>query len=272
MTKVLVLGATGLVGNAIVNELKQEYMLYTTYCNNEPFEKDNSYRIDIDEINDIVTLINDIKPHIVISCLRGDFEKQLVFHTVVAQQLKRYNGKLYYCSTTNVFDYSFDKVYTEYDKPKAKSEYGKFKIKCEDALIDILGEDVCILRLPQVMSTNGGRLKQMKTDLDENIKMKVYPNLMFNTVTDIIIAKKVSYIISNNLKGVFHITSSDTIDHKTFYSELAKRLGYKDINFDEDENVKGYFALQSVRENEYKPRIEITNMQVIEYLGREFHK
>ncbi|WDV46621.1 sugar nucleotide-binding protein [Clostridiaceae bacterium M8S5] len=272
MEKVLVLGASGLIGKAIVNELKykKEYLIYTTYYHNKPKKTDNCYKMDVNNLNYIVTLLDDIKPHIVISCLRGDFKKQLTFHTTVAKQLKKSKGKLYYCSTANVFDDSLTKPYTEYDRVKAKSEYGRFKIECEKVIMDILGDDALILRFPQVMSKNGGRMDQIVKALKNNEKIKVFPNLIFNTVTDIIIAKKLSYIITNKLKGIFHITASDTINHSAFYKELAERLGYKYDNIEEDMNVAGCFALHSVREDDYNPRIEITNTQVIDYLCENF--
>jgi len=84
--------------------------------------------------------LNTLKPEIVISCLRGNYDEQLILHTEISKYLKKSNGRLYFCSTTNVFDNDLSKPHYEDNMPSSCTEYGQFKIECEKRIIDILNE------------------------------------------------------------------------------------------------------------------------------------
>lgn len=106
--------------------------------------------MNIDDIDNLSSLLNSIKPHSIISCLRGDFDKQLILQTKVAEYLKYNNGRLYFCSTTNVFDNDLSMPHYENDLPNSNSDYGRFKIECENRITEILQDSAHILKLPQV--------------------------------------------------------------------------------------------------------------------------
>lgn len=55
--------------------------------------------LSIGEIYRINKLIDEINPSYIISCLRGHFEGQLVFHKVLASYLRNTNLNLIFCST-----------------------------------------------------------------------------------------------------------------------------------------------------------------------------
>ncbi|WP_426350573.1 sugar nucleotide-binding protein [Alloiococcus sp. CFN-8] len=269
MTKALVLGGSGLVGSAVINEMnKYNYFeVYSTYFKN-PILLDTvrNFKLDIEDLVNINTILNDIKPNIVVSSLRGDFNKQLIAHEKIAKFLKATGGSLYFFSTTNVFDNDYSRPHYEEDLPNAQSEYGQYKLECEKKILDILGDNACILRIPQVWSKNSPRMKELLHSLNYNKKIIVYPKLFLNTNTDVMIARQLCYIINNDLKGIFHLASEEEVNYKNFYLELISRLGFKNVTVEDDFEVEGYFTLLSKRNNNFPEQLRFTYKSVIDYL------
>jgi len=269
MENVLVLGGSGLIGKAIINELnnKSEFEIYATYFQSlPPLGLERSIKVDVDNLEDISNMLKKVKPQSVISCLRGNFNSQLNFHKKVAEYLKENNGKLYFFSTTNVFDNDLSKPHYEDESPNSCTDYGRYKLACEESMRDILNDNACILRIPQVWGKNSPRMKELLHATNNNGKITVYPKLYINTNTDVFIAKQLCYIIEHKLSGIFHLAAEDVVGFKEFYNELIKRLGLSNVDILESNEEQGTFALLSKRSNEFPSELRTKNKSVIEYL------
>lgn len=269
MHKVLVLGGSGLVGESIINEMNRcdEFQVYATYFQNPILlNKDRSFKLNIEDLDGINSILNNIKPQSVVSCLRGDYNKQLILHTEIASYLKESGGRLYFFSTTNIFDNDFSRPHNEDDLPNSQTNYGQYKIECENKMIEILHDNACILRLPQVWGKNSPRIRKLLNSLNSNKEIIVYPKLFHNTNTDVMIARQLCHIIDNNLKGIFHLVSEDVVNHKDFYYELITRLGFNNAKLEENFEEEGFFALVSKRNDEFPKHLRLTNKSVINYL------
>lgn len=269
MNKVLVLGGSGLVGKAIVSEMNknEEFQVFTTYFESPmPLDQDKSFKLNIEDTTNIISILNILKPQIVISCLRGDYYKQLILHTKIAKHLEEFDGKLYFFSTANVFDNDLSKPHYEDDQTNSRTDYGQYKIACEKRMLEILHDNACILRLPQVWGKDSPRMKHLLNSLLNNEEVVVYPKLYFNTNTDIVIAKQLCYIIEHKLKGIFHLAAKDVVNQKDFYNELIMGLGFNNVSIQENFEEEGCFALLSKRDNELPERLSFTNKSVIGYL------
>jgi len=269
MSKILILGGSGLVGTAVINEMNEynQFDVYSTYFRNPALlNQDKSLKLNIQDEDNISSILNTLKPQIIISCLRGDFNRQLILHVKTAEYLKKNGGSLYFFSTTNVFDNDLSKPYYEDDLPNTHSDYGQYKIECEKKISEILHNNACILRIPQVWSKSSPRMKELLNSLHSNKDIIVYPKLYHNTNTDVMIARQLCYIINNNLKGTFHLASEDIINHKDFYKELITGLGFRNARIEENYEEEGYFALLSKRINEFPKQLRFNNKSVINYL------
>lgn len=123
MQKMLILGANGLVGKALIDEFKNDFDLYGTYASSVPsLPVDKQYKLDIHQIDNLKEMLRTLKPVIVISCLRGEFDQQLRFHEALAMELTNTSSRMYYFSTTNVFDGDFSKPHMETDLPISNSD------------------------------------------------------------------------------------------------------------------------------------------------------
>jgi len=233
MKRVLILGASGLVGKALSKELNKKYDVYGTYSSNK-IDSINPIYYDIRKVYEIADILNNVKPTKIVYCLRGDFDTQIELLNELIKYLLPISGKLYFCSTGNVFDGDPTKAHLKSHEPIAESDYGKFKIECEKILRKGLNDNGIILRLPMIWGKDSPRLNSILTALKVNEKVDVYTNLYLNNNTDEMLAKQICYVIENDLKGIFHLGSSEVINHYEFVKKFIINLGYKNVKFNEE--------------------------------------
>jgi len=267
-TRILILGASGFIGNAIYKELCSYFRTFGTYStSNKLFEKNQhffQYNIEEDDIFDI---LNAVKPTIIISALRGDFASQIVAHQHISEYLLQTKSKLIFLSSANVFDaYSKYPSY-EYDKTLSNSVYGHFKIKIENMLLRLPKMKVAILRLPMVFGPFSPRVDEIKLLLKERLPIEVFPNLVMNVTSDHKLTQQIHYIINRNKYGIFHLGSSDLVHHDDFIDEIIKTLGdfkpiFKHVYTTNDER---YLAVLP-KENKLPKHLKIKSSEILEEL------
>ena len=225
--RILILGASGFIGEALYKELCSYFRTYGTYrTDNYSFDKNKHYfQYDIEE-DDIFEILDSIKPTIIISALRGNFSAQVIAHAHISEYLVVNNAKLIFLSSANVFD-SYSKFPSyELDKTLSHSMYGHFKIKIENMLLRLPKKHVAIIRLPMVFGTQSTRIKEIKAFLQEGLPIEVFPNLIINVTTDTKVTQQIHYIINRNKSGVFHLGSRDLVHHDDFIKEIIETLGH----------------------------------------------
>ena len=134
--RILILGASGFIGNAIYKELCSYFRTFGTYnTNNKALENNQHFfQYNIEE-DDVFEILNTIKPTVIISSLRGNFSAQIIAHQHISEYILQNKARLIFLSSANVFDaYSKFPSY-EYDKTLSNSVYGHFKIKIENMLL-----------------------------------------------------------------------------------------------------------------------------------------
>lgn len=224
--KILILGASGFIGNAIYKELCNYFNTYGTYFTaRKGFEKNKqflSYNLLED---DVFEILEKVQPDIIISALRGNFTAQVIAHQHLVEYITKTNCKLYFISSANVFDaYSKYPSY-EYDKTLSESIYGRLKIKIENMLLRIPKEKMGILRVPMVFGNGSPRIKEMKASIEANEPVEVFPNLVINVTHDSKLTQQIHYLISKNKTGIYHLGSNDLVHHEEFIQEILKRVG-----------------------------------------------
>ena len=167
MERILILGGSGFIGNAIYKELCSYFDTHATYFSENDFYDSNQqfHQYDL-ETENIEVLLEALKPNIIISAIRGDFDAQIAAHFSVINYILRTNSKLIFISSANVFDAFTNFPSYEYDKTLSQSIYGRFKIKIENALLRLPNHNYNILRLPMVFGQGSPRIKEIKTLID----------------------------------------------------------------------------------------------------------
>ena len=267
MDRILILGASGLIGEALANELSKKYEVYGTYNSNK-ITSINSIYFNISEVYKLIDILNKVKPLKIVYCLRGDFNCQIEVLDELVKYLNLIKGTLYFCSTANVFDGDTSIPHLKNHEPIAESDYGKFKIECEKILKKGLGDNSIIFRLPMIWGKNSPRLNILVTALNNNEKIDIYTNLYLNNNTDVMLAKQISYIIENDLKGIFHLGSNEVINYYEFIKKIISNIGYNYTNFNEQElsAEKHYFAVLPTA-NDLPKEFNFSNEDLICYLS-----
>lgn len=151
MERILILGASGFIGNALYKELCSYFDTHGTYFTENSSLENNQHFHHFDlETENVEILLENIKPTIIISALHGNFSAQIATHFSIINYILRNNTKLLFISSSNVFDAFTNFPSYEYDKTLSQSIYGRFKIKIENALLRLPNNKYNILRLPMV--------------------------------------------------------------------------------------------------------------------------
>jgi len=223
--RILILGASGFLGNAIYKELCAYFKTFGTYNrSNSQLEKNNHFfQFNLEE-DDVYEILDIVKPTIIISALRGDLSKQVIVHQHLAEYVFSNKVKLLFLSSANVFDaYSKYPSY-ETDKTLSHSIFGHFKIKIENMLLRMPKNQVAILRMPMVFGSNSPRIQRIIQLIKENESVEVFPNLIMNVITDSKVTQQIHYIINRNKSGIFHLGSSDLVHHDEFIRDIVNAL------------------------------------------------
>ncbi|WP_133758231.1 sugar nucleotide-binding protein [Gelidibacter sediminis] len=230
--RILILGASGFIGNALYKELCSYFSTFGTYhVTNPAFELNKhffQYRVEED---DIFEILEAVKPSIIISCLRGDFHAQVIAHRHMAEYVVAHDCKILFLSSANVFDaYSKFPSYED-DKTLSGSIYGHFKIKIENMLMRLPKKKVVIVRLPMIFGTQSPRVKVLKQHIADKTAIEVFPNLIMNVTTDFKLTQQIHYIINRNKHGIFHLGSSDLVHHDDFIMEMVTLITSENVHF-----------------------------------------
>lgn len=266
MTKrILILGATGTVGSAVFGQLscEKEQKIFGTYFSAAPKNPESMIRFSVEASEDIFFVLKQSCPDIVISSLRGDFDKQLITHENIARYLNANNGKIIYLSTVNVFDGDCDRPHYETDTRISVSDYGQFKIQCEDLLRNQLGDRAVLIRIPFVWGKDSPRTQAVR-DGCENGQLNVFTDFFSNHVSDMQIAQVIQWIISEDKDGTFHIGTSDVTEYRYFIEQLITAADMKRPELVFRRN-SGVMALLSSR-NDIPDRLKWDSGRLIRYL------
>jgi dTDP-4-dehydrorhamnose reductase len=224
--RILILGASGFIGNALYKELCGYFRTFGTYnTTSKSFENNRHFFQYSMEKDDVFDILQKVKPTIIISALRGDFASQVVVHQHISEYLLRFDSKLIFLSSANVFDaYSKYPSY-EFDKTLSHSVYGHFKIKIENMLLRLPKKHIVIVRLPMVFGVSSPRVNELKLFLKEQLPIEIFPNLVMNVTSDYQLVQQIHYMINRRKRGIFHLGSTDLVHHDEFISDMITSLG-----------------------------------------------
>ncbi|MDF4204616.1 sugar nucleotide-binding protein [Maribacter sp. SA7] len=224
--KILILGGSGFIGNAIYKELCNYFDTYGTYCHAANTFSANKQFVHYNlEEDDIVEVLEEVKPQVIVSALRGNFAALVIAHNHISEYILKEDCKIYFISSANVFDaYSKYPSY-EMDKTLSESVYGRLKIKIENMLLRLPKNKMAILRVPMVFGNGSPRVKDMKKAIIENEPVEVFPNLILNVTNDDKLTQQIHYLINRNKTGIYHLGSNNLTHHEDFIKEILERVG-----------------------------------------------
>lgn len=227
MKSILILGGSGFIGNCLYKKLAPYYNIYATYNtaknynNNQHFFYFNLEKGGLDEI------LKQVKPKLIISALKGEFDAQLETHNFLIKIIKKSNCRIMFLSSANVFDSFVHYPSYEYDKTFSESVFGRLKIKIENQLMRLSPGKYVIARLPMIFGLNAPRTLQIDQAIKKNKAIEVFPNSIINVNSDVRLSQQIHYLINHKKTGLFHLGSTDLISHFDFVKKIIERRHQK---------------------------------------------
>ncbi len=265
MKRILIIGASGFIGNALYKEFNSYFDTYGTYRTDNAFFEKNQKFFQYDmELEDISILLDNLKPTIIISALRGNFNAQLDAHQRIINWIQKHRCRLIFISSANVFDSFSNYPSYEYDKTLSDSIFGRLKIKIENALMRLPTNKYVIARVPMVFGATTPRVQEIKTLHDLKASIEVFPNVIINATSISKLTQQLHYIINRSKKGVYHLGSIDLIYHLDLIKEICDILELDDPVFKQvyDSNNDRYLAVLP-KDNKLPKNLQITTQEVI---------
>lgn len=265
---ILIIGASGFIGEAIYKELCPYFRTFGTYrTDNYAYDKNRHYfQYDVEE-DDIYEILETVKPTVIISALRGNFSAQVIAHNHITDYILTTKARLLFLSSANVFDgYSKYPSY-ELDKTLSHSMYGHFKIKIENMLLRLPKKQIAILRLPMVFGNQSPRIKEIKAFLKEKLPIEIFPNLIINVTTDSKVTQQIHYIINQQKHGIFHLGSNDLVHHDDFIKEISETLNIAKPLFKQvfTTNDDRYLAVLP-KYNKLPKHLQLNSQEILKFL------
>jgi len=227
LKSILILGGSGFIGNSLYKELAPYFNTFATFNTAKGYQQNQHfYHYNIEQ-GGLEAILKDVKPKLIISSLRGDFNAQLETHEFLINLIKKSDCRLLFLSSANVFD-SFEHYPSyEYDKTLSESIYGRFKIKIENQLMRLSPAKYIIARLPMVFGMNAPRTLEIDEAVRQDKRIEVFPNSIINVNSDRRLCQQIHYLINQKKTGLFHLGSTDLISHFDFIKKVVEKRHHK---------------------------------------------
>ncbi|MDA9235948.1 NAD(P)-dependent oxidoreductase [bacterium] len=237
--KILVLGGNGLIGQKIVEKLKNQFTIISTHNKKSPSKNVQSVKISLpDDFILLKKLIEKEKPNIIINTMAYsnlDFceenrDEVFSLHVDITNKISaicsKINSKIIFISTDYVFDGNQKKKYVEDDEPNPINYYGETKLLAERI---VLKDPKNVVLRTSLVYGYGERVRFMKYVI-ENLKNqeKIFAyNDIFNSATNIDeFVESVEKVIENDASGIFHMVGSSCITRYDFAKKNSKNIWF----------------------------------------------
>lgn len=239
MKKVLITGANGLLGQALINTLKEKYVVLGTGIEEKSAQVEVGWkyeRLDITEAQMCKEIFNIFLPEIVVNAASYtnvdscEKEKELCWQVNVksvenlAKLARNSKSHLIHYSTDYVFDGKHG-PYGEGERPSPLGYYGKSKLSSENVL-NQLGCQFTIARTC-VLYGIGKQVKKnfflwVLENLEAGIQMRIVTDQYNNPTLVDDLALGTQQIIENRALGIYHLGGKEYLSRYDFSLKVCE--------------------------------------------------
>jgi len=240
MKKILILGATGLIGHQVFMCLKanKDYEVFN-FARQRKIAED-TVLLDARNEHRLEQEILEVKPDIIVNCMgvliaeaNKNPENAIFLNAYMPQRLKSIanvlDAKLVHISTDCVFS-GKKGSYSETDIKDADDTYGRAK-----ALGEVIESPHVTLRTSVVGPEIKDGEELFHWFMSQEGKIKGFTKSFWSGVTTLELAKAVGWVIENDIQGLYHVTNGQPIN-KFDLLMLFKKYTKKNI---EIEGIEG---------------------------------
>lgn len=221
--KILILGASGFLGNEVYQFFKNQNCIGTS------FSKDINglIKLDLTKDGELERLIQKTKPQLIINSLNlGGFldknpEQTKRVNYGINQELARvFDGKIVFFSTDSVFDGECGD-YIETDRTNPINNYGKTKELGESVLIDS-NKDALILRLGILYKDRSkGYVRFVYDNLKVGKAIDAWKEIVACPTHTDDVCYCLDYLLKQNAQGIYHLAGQEKISRYEFALRIA---------------------------------------------------
>ncbi|MCJ7802048.1 MAG: SDR family oxidoreductase [Candidatus Marinimicrobia bacterium] len=224
--KILITGASGQLGNSVLNQLNGKYELLATDINTNILKIPFSI-LDITNFKQIQSTLTNFNPDVIINlaaftdvdgCELNPDKAYLLNAKSVEMLSNNFDGQFIQISTDYVFD-GYNGPYSEDDNTNPLSIYGKTKLEAEK----ILQEGAinwCILRTNVLFDyfrdTEASFIKWVIDSLKSNKSIKVVDDQWNNPTWTQNLAEIIELVVNKNITGFYNYGGADYLNRFEF--------------------------------------------------------
>ena len=236
MSRVLVTGASGLLGCKLVDLLSNEYEITPTHNTHAIYP--NSVRMNIVDRNEVLRVLNRASPAVVVHTAgetnvdKCETHKDLAWSVNaegtrnIAEACAEIGARPIYISTDYVFD-GQKGLYNEEDEPNPANYYGLTKLKGEE-FVKELCEEYVVARTSVIYGWHPKKLNfatwvidSLRNQRRTTVSQDYYSSpTLADDLADII-----RLMMSRKIAGVYHAAGDDRVNRYEFAMKIAQTLG-----------------------------------------------
>ena len=278
--KLLILGASGLLGSKIMSQASSKYDVAGSY--NPQVDGKSAWRLeplDIGSKEEVEKLFEKVKPEVVILCaamtnVDGCEKQPLMANRVnatgpelVARSCKKMKTRLVHVSTDYVFDGAKMRKYTEGDMPRPISVYGSTKLGGEKTVLSTLPDAVvarpAVLYGWNPLEDKDNFVTWVIKKIRKGERATLFEDQWISPTFADDLARTLLELAGMNVKGVWHVSGPDCLDRPTCGRMIAKA-------FDLDETLVVPVPSSSVSLPAKRPKYSCLDVSKVEkLLGRK---
>tara|TARA_B100001059_G_C17801505_1_gene566460 strand:+ start:1077 stop:1919 length:843 start_codon:yes stop_codon:yes gene_type:complete len=224
--KILIVGATGVIGSFLYKKLKNKYHIFPTssgkkknFLNLNLLNKTDNWP-KIFKLDAIIFLGGMTK---ILDCEKNKILSKKINVNGLKKVIKFYKEKktqIIFFSTTAVFKGN-KKFYSIYDKKFPSNEYAKQKLLSEKIVLENKG---LVIRVTKLVDSLITLIKKWKSNLKNNRKIRPFLNINLALVTKKNIFEIVNYSLKKEKNGIIHLSASEEINYIKIAEILCKKL------------------------------------------------
>ena len=233
MKKIIVTGANGQLGRAINGIYKgsAEFELVNTDFNVEGIRN-----LDITNLEDVISLFEEVKPYAVINCAAHtavdlcEVQKDAAYkiNAIGPRNLSiaatKTGAKLMHISTDYVFKGDEPLTRTEFDQTNPKAMYGITKLHGEN-FVKQFAKDWFIIRTAWLYGDGKNFVKTMLRLSETHDEITVVDDQIGSPTSALELAKAIKYLIPTEKYGLYHGTCEGQCSWADFTKEIFRLAG-----------------------------------------------
>lgn len=233
MKKIIITGCNGQLGRAINVLLSgnTEYELINT-----DFNVDGVKNLDITNLDNVVTLFDEVKPYAVINCAAHTNVDACEVQQDAAYKINaigprnlsiaatKNGAKMVHVSTDYVFRGDANTPYTEFDTPAPKAMYGITKLAGEN-FVQQFAKDYFIIRTAWLYGDGKNFVKTMLRLSENHDEVSVVNDQLGSPTSASELAKAIVHLLPTDNYGLFHGTCEGICSWADFTKEIYRLAG-----------------------------------------------